>query len=153
MRILSRLIALLLVVFSGQGAIAAGSGVMYDCEITKRQKNVDWISPRLVIVMRDGQAPMVIDSVVLHFKGQPVPASVKRRGNTLQFRWILNGTSDGNGNRVAAFRYKAFINTANNTVKYSGIPRGYDSQFSGSGHCVPRNNLTPRQLQKLLRGS
>lgn len=151
MRFVASIVALVVMVVAGRNAVAAPKGVMYDCKITKRQKDVDWISPRLVIVMRNNQAPMVVDSVVLHFKGQPVAASVRRKGNTLQFRWTLNGASDSIGNRVPVFRYKAYLDTTNNTVKYSGTPKGYDSYFSGSGRCTPRENLTPRQLQKLLR--
>lgn len=149
-RVFGRAIAV--VIALGWAGMAAAVGTLYDCTITKGGEAGTWISPRVALILRDGQSPMIVDEVTLHFKGGPVAASVKKKGAELRFRWRVTGATDSKQNR-ASFNYRAFLDTRNNRVKVIAEPRDYHSRFTGTGSCKQHQNITPRKLQKLLRRS
>ncbi len=119
-------------------AAAANAGLLYDCNITDRNKNVGWLSPKVVVVLPDGARPQVYDNVVLNFYGKPIPAKVTRQSDTLIVRWNLKRAKDSEGQMVGDFAYTARINTKSNKVHLEDNPTQFPNRWTGRGSCKTR---------------
>ena len=75
----------------GAGLILAGSVqaavVLYECKITDRDENVDWISDTVAFVVDGGAAASVVDTVILRFHEKPVEGRVRNRNGVLRITW------------------------------------------------------------------
>lgn len=133
----SILLATIAALTAGPAAAVQGP-LFYECDITKRQKGVDWVSPKLgVIVTKDGQV-LVTDAVTQHYFDKPMPAKIRTRGDKMIVEWNLSGITDSSSQVVPKFFYRATINTANNSVILKAKPVGFPQGWTGRGTCVLR---------------
>jgi hypothetical protein len=117
---------------------AAAAGVLYECDITDRQKKVDWVSPKLAVILPEQGQAQVYDSIILNFVGKPVPAKVRKRGDNLIVSWSLKGLRDSNEQTVPTFEYTAKLNTKTNAVHLTANPTSYPNRWTGRGTCKQR---------------
>lgn len=127
-----------LLVSATTATTAQAAGVLYDCDITKKQKKVEWISPKLILIFPEKGQPQVYDSIVLHFYGKPVPVKVTRRGDNLMARWTLKGVRDDQQQLAPHFDYSAKINTKTTGVHVTANPVSYPNRWTGRGTCKTR---------------
>lgn len=117
---------------------SAAADVLYECDITQRKKDVDWISPKVAFIMRDDGTAEVIDGIILAFVDGVQRANLRRRGDRLIFNWSLSGLVDSAEQFVPKFAYRATLNTKDNTVVVRAKPASFPQQFSGKGSCKVR---------------
>lgn len=129
---------------------ALAKGVLYDCDINQRDKRVDWVSPRLVVIVPENGAVSVIDGAILHFKGKPIPARLRDTKNKLKVRWSLQSIKDSRNTNIPNFAYSAQISKSTNKVRVTAKALGFDQIWSGSGNCTLRDDSS---LPKNLSGS
>ena len=84
-------------------------GVLYDCQITQRDKNAGWIASQIVVIVPETGQPSVVDGIILHFEGKPIPARIKDRGKDLLVKWSLQSAQDSTGRKVSNLGYTARI--------------------------------------------
>ena len=125
-------------VLAPMGPPVMAAGTLYDCDITKRKPGVEWISPKLAVVIDEAGTVSVLDGVILHFVDKPVVGTARRRGSKLIVDWLLAGVVDGAGQNIPQFSYRATIDTGDNSVSLRGSPVGYAQRFSGRGSCKTR---------------
>ena len=125
---------------------------LYDCEITDRQKRVDWVPERMVVIVVPGQPVRVIDPVILTFKEKPQPVRARTRADKLRLTWILSGLVDGAQQFIPSFQYTAVINTNTKAITLRAKPVGFPQSWRGAGQCrVMQEQQLPRNLRNLLR--
>ncbi|MBW4707729.1 hypothetical protein KX928_08010 [Roseobacter sp. YSTF-M11] len=123
--------------FFAQAALA--QGVLYDCDITQKRKDLDWISDKVGIVVKANGQVTVIDAVILYFHQKPMQAKVVRNTkDKLDIRWTIRNAKDDANQRVPYFDYSATINKKNNKFALYARPENYPNRFSGKGKCTPR---------------
>ncbi len=134
MRFISVIVALVI------GTVAsAAQPTLYDCDITKRDKDVGWISPKVVVIMQADGSVLVSDSVILWHVEEPIPARARTRGDRLIVQWTLSGMVDAAQQIVPKFNYRATIDTADNSIVLRAKPVGFPQGWTGRGSCKLRN--------------
>ncbi|WP_298913330.1 hypothetical protein [uncultured Roseobacter sp.] len=130
----------LVILFAGFMAQAgAAQGVLYDCDVTQKRKDLDWISDKVGIVVKPNGQVTVIDAVILYFNKTPMSAKVVRNdAKRLDVRWTIRGAKDDANQRVGYFDYSAQINKKTNKFAIYAKPENYPNRFSGKGKCTPR---------------
>ena len=131
------LLSIFVLIVGAMPSLAAN--LRYECDITKRQKNVQWISPQLIVDIPQKGQPQVFDAVIQHFIGKPVPARATKRGADLVVRWSLKGLRDSAKQAIPAFNFTARINTETNAVRLMAKPTSFPNQWTGRGTCKLRN--------------
>jgi hypothetical protein len=124
-------------------------GVLYDCQITQRDKKAGWIASQIVVIVPETGQPSVVDGLILHFEGKPIPARIRDRGQDLLVKWSLQSAKDSTGRKVANLGYTARIAKADNSFRITGRPIGAPQTWKGAGKCTLRDQ---NSLQKKLRG-
>jgi hypothetical protein len=115
------------------------AGVFYDCDITNRRDKVDWISPKVAVIVQANGAVQVIDSVLINFRQAPATARVTRNTEkVLKARWSVRDARDSSGQEVPDFGYDLRLNKTNNTIVIGATPHGFAGHFSGRGTCTLR---------------
>lgn len=94
----------------------------------------------------------MINGVILAFVEEPLPARVRKRGDTLKINWIVPAAYDSRQQKIPQFGYSATFDTVTRAVSVLAKPVGFPQSWRGSGNCTPRKNMSPRELSKLLRG-
>ena len=117
------------------GSAVGAQGVLYDCDITKRQEGVDWIARKYAFVVQD-TGVSVIDPVILQFVEQPIVVQPRKRANGLQLKWTVS--AEDSRKTVARMSYRAVLNTTDNTVTVRVTPVGYPQGWNGKGQCTTR---------------
>ncbi|THH38244.1 hypothetical protein E4Z66_01315 [Aliishimia ponticola] len=144
---LTRILSLVLALSLGAAgaATAQQKGTFYECAITKRQKNVDWVPPLIGLVYQpDGQV-LVIDAVILHFNEAPVQAKVTKRGAQDVLRWSVTGIDSARSR--FRFQYGARFSPKTGTISVTARPVGPPQSWKGSGTCKVRTDV-PRQFRR-----
>lgn len=117
----------------------SAAGVIYDCDITKRAENNDWISPKLAVIVSDQGQVKVIDAVLINFRQSPATARVMRNTDKiLRARWKVRDARDSAGQVVPDFGFSLRLNKQNNAIVIGAHPHGYAGSFSGRGTCSVR---------------
>lgn len=119
-------------------ALASGAqaaAVLYECDLTERDPDVDWISATYGFVV-DGGAVTVVDPVILNFSGAPVAAHVRADGTALRLTWTVL-VRDASQN-TARMSYRAELDTAARRAAVRVRPVGVPQGWSGSGRCTAR---------------
>ena len=124
-------------------------GVLYDCQITQRDKNAGWIASQIVVIVPEKGQPSVVDGIILHFEGKPIPARIKDRRKDLLVKWSLQSAQDSTGRKVSNLGYTARIAKADNAIRITGRPIGAPQTWKGAGKCTLRDE---NSLPKNLRG-
>ncbi|MEO0937079.1 MAG: hypothetical protein AAFY38_02880 [Pseudomonadota bacterium] len=137
----------------GLAGAATAQATLYDCQITKGGKAGTWISPRAVLIVENGGTARVVDGVTLAFvDGGAATARLRRSGASYRFDWNVSGAVDSMQQILPTFTYRATLDTATGTVRLSAKPARAPQRFSGSGTCTTRENISVRDLNRLLRG-
>jgi hypothetical protein len=124
-------------------------GVLYDCQITQRDKKAGWIASQIVVIVPETGQPSVVDGLILHFEGKPISARIKDRGPELVVKWSLQSAKDSSGRKLTNLGYTARILKENNSVRVTGKPIGAPQTWKGAGKCTLRDE---NSLPKNLRG-
>lgn len=115
-------------------------GIIYDCDITSRSQQTNWISPKVAVVVDLTGDVKVIDAVLISFRQSPASATVTRNTrNVLRARWQVLDTRDTEGRFIADMDYTLRLNKQTNRIFIGANPLGFAVRFSGSGTCVPRS--------------
>lgn len=117
------------------GASAQSGGLLYECDITKRDARVDWVSPKYAFVVQEAGVS-VIDQIILHFLEEPVVVRPRQRANGMQLRWTV--AAEDSRKTVARMSYRAVLDTDKKTVSIRVTPVGFPQGWSGSGTCTTR---------------
>jgi len=138
-RLVSAVCAATFIVTAGAASALEGP-LFYECDITKRNKNVGWLSSKVgVIVTKSGQV-LVTDSVIQNFFDGPQPAKARTRGKKLLVDWTLSNLKDSDGQIAPKFAYRAAIDTTNNSVVLSANPVAFPQRWTGRGTCSLRKS-------------
>ncbi|MFK7881343.1 hypothetical protein [Roseobacter sp.] len=126
-------------VYTVFASAASAQGVLYDCDVTEKKKNLGWISNKVAIVVaEDGQAS-VSDSVILYFAKRPMAAQVDRNNaKKLNVSWTLKNVVNAANQVTPYFDYTAQINKRNMRFSIYAQPENYPNRFSGKGSCTLR---------------
>ncbi len=117
---------------------AAAKSTLYDCDITERKKGVDWVSPKVVVIIEDTGKVQVVDGIIMHFHEKPMSAKVRRKGDVLRVQWTLAGISDSMNQNIPQMRYSADLNTKAKTMELLVKPVGFPQRWRGKGTCETR---------------
>lgn len=128
------------VLFAALSVPASAAGILYDCDITNRMKDVGWISPKLAIIVNDSGKVQVIDSVILNFIEEPIDANARTNGDRMRLNWTLSGIYDSANQRVPNFAFQAVLNTKTKAVSLKASPVGFPQSWSGKGSCKTRRS-------------
>lgn len=126
-------------VASALAAPVAAKGVFYACDM-KVSRADGWVSPKVGFVFDGNGGVQVIDSVTLHFLGEPVPARANKRANKARIKWNIAAAEDSKGQRVPTFSYIARLDLETLAVSLVAKPVGFPQRFSGKGTCVIQKN-------------
>lgn len=118
---------------------AQSAGVLYDCTISDRRKNVDWVSPKLAIIVDKAGKVQVIDGVILAFIQKPISPRARKRGDMLKLDWNISGVYDSKQTRVPTFSYQANLNMKTLAVSLHATPVGFNQRWTGKGTCQKRS--------------
>lgn len=118
---------------------ATAKAQFYACKTDAKVAN-GWISPSIGFVLDGKGGVQVIDSVILHFKGEPMAARVKGRGDKLRITWTIPAATDSKGERVPSFGYIATLDQKTKALSLIAKPGGYPQRFSGKGTCQLRKD-------------
>jgi hypothetical protein len=117
---------------------AQSAGLLYECDITDRRRDVDWIAETYVVVIdADGQVS-VIDNIILIYNEAPVrPRFVSRRGDRLRINYTLRVIDAA---RVQwPMSYTAVLDNAARTITLRARPtQGGSVSWRGKGTCTTR---------------
>ena len=119
-------------------AVAGAGGQLYDCRITQRSPESDWVSQRIALVVNEAGDVTVIDSVLINFDQSPKRAEARRRGATLAVTWGVSNVLDQAQQR-AQMRYSARLDTDTRAIKVTARPTGFAQSFRGRGTCAARS--------------
>ena len=118
---------------------ASAQGVLYECDVTQKKKDLDWISDKVGIVVKADGHVMVTDAVILHFNKRPMPATLVRdTPKRLDIRWTLTNTKDDRNQSTPHFDYTAQVNKKNMKFAIYGKPENFPNRFVGKGTCRVR---------------
>jgi len=131
---------------------ASAQGVLYDCTVLQTSGPGGWVSSRMAFVVGPDGAAQVVDSLSLQYLNGAVPARVRNRAGELRFNWSINNAQDVTSNRIPTMSYFAWLDTASGGVRVRVKPAGIPQSMRGQGTCTTRQNLTVRELNRLLRG-
>jgi len=135
------------------GAPVAAQSIMYDCQITKGGEAGTWIGTRVALIIDEQGKARAVDAVTLNFvEGGSAEAQVRKRGDTLRFSWNVAGAVDSRKQNIPTFTYSTNLNTATGAVRMRAKPVRFPQSWSGSGTCTQRQDMTVRELNRLLRG-
>ncbi|MCL6284791.1 hypothetical protein M3P21_14740 [Ruegeria sp. 2012CJ41-6] len=126
------------------GALLLANGAfagqtVYDCEIGSQEK-YGWISERMVFLVDDAdQSVMVIDAIVKHVKGGPIPATVRSvKNGKYKLKWTLRNIEARQGSYTG--KYSATLDTSKAKVSTRASISGTDNRPSGHGKCKISKN-------------
>ncbi len=120
-------------------APVAAKGVLYDCDLNANRA-MGWVSNKMAFVF-DGKGDVqIVDSVVLHYVGNPVPARVRRTGDVARLNWTLSGAVDRVGQIIPTISYSAKLDLKKLTVEVLAKPARFPQRFTGKGRCTQRKN-------------
>lgn len=118
---------------------AMAAGVLYDCDLdAKRAKG--WVSNKMAFVFEDNGSVKVVDSVLLHYVGNPVAARMRKSGDVARLNWSISGAVDNAQQFIPTFSYTAKLNLKTLSLSVSAKPAYFPQRFSGKGSCVKRNS-------------
>lgn len=133
-------------------ASSLAAGVLYDCAVEQTSGPRGWISPRVAIVVDDVGAAQIVDALTLHFETGPRAAKVRKRGDDLRLNWSFTALATNSQQMIPNFQFTATLNTQSGAFKMRGKPVRFPQSVSGSGKCAQRDNLSVKQLKRLLEG-
>jgi hypothetical protein len=118
---------------------AMAAGVLYECDLdAKRAKG--WVSNKMAFIYEDNGTVTVVDSVLLHYVGNPVEARARTKGDVSRLNWTIAAATDSNGQFIPTFNYTAKLNLKTLSLSVSAKPARFPQRVSGKGSCVKRNN-------------
>lgn len=124
------------VVFAGAGT---AKGLLYDCDITKRSQDLNWVSDKYAFVFAQDGSVSVIDSMTLVAFDGPLQAKVRVRPNgTTRLRWVVSGLVAVNGEQFPSMSMMADLDRAAKTVTVNASLNGYGAKIRGTGTCKTR---------------
>lgn len=128
--------------------VAAAQSVLYDCDINQRDERVDWVSPKVAIIVDAAGTAQVVDGVILAFFEKPLRARIINRNGKLRVTWTVAGAYDSRQQKIPQFSYIAVIDSATNAIKLTAKPVGFPQRWTGKGQCVIRKDAKlPRTLR------
>ena len=130
-----RFAALLLLYCTGSPLFA--DAVLYECRVTQKKEGVDWISDQVGLVLKSDSSVIVLDAVILHFLGGPIPATrVRNTASKLDVRWTISGARDDGNQAIPNFDYNAVVDKKTGRFSLFAKPENYSNRFRGKGSCV-----------------
>ena len=149
----SSIIAAAALVFGlGVAAPAQAAGTLYDCTVQQNTGPKGWISPRVAVVLDGAGQAQIIDSITVYFETGPRPARVRRKGDTLKMTWSFSALTDNRSQFIPKLNYWGTLNTETGAFTMRARPSNTPQSIRGVGTCTTRGNLSPKQLNRLLRG-
>lgn len=127
------------------------AGIFYDCSVEQKRGPGGWISPRLGLLIDDAGAAQIIDALTLHFETGPRPARIRSRGDELRLNWSFSSLADDSSQMIQNFQFQATLDTKSGAFKIRGKPARYPQRVTGVGTCQVRDNLSTKELNRLLR--
>lgn len=123
------------------GVSASAAPVLFECDVTEKHRNLNWIEEKMVFVVAEDGKVTVIDPVILYFEKGPLNAKVIRNNDkSLKVRWRVHTDRDSKNQRVAHFDYDATINKKTNRIGVNANPANFPNRFSGKGNCKVRTD-------------
>ncbi|MEM1073262.1 MAG: hypothetical protein AAF665_03475 [Pseudomonadota bacterium] len=126
-----------LAAFFGVSLAGAGPALLYDCDITDTRRGVDWISPKVAIVIKEDGAVVVSDAIILLVNKAPLEVRVTRNTDQkLALRWTLRNVESTQNQITPAFDYALTLQKKTREISLRARPQGYSNRFSGKGVCT-----------------
>lgn len=128
------------VVLTCLASAASAQGVLYDCDVTQKKRDLDWIPDKVAIVVSDTGQVSVSDPIILHFVNRPIPAKVTRNNaRKFHIRWTVENVVNSSNQSTPYFDYSAQINKKTLRFSIYASPENYPDRFTGKGSCVVRS--------------
>lgn len=129
---------MLAICMSGAAPVFAAKGdVLYKCDFVQMtSRGGGWIPSQLYLVYNPGTGNAeVIDSVIKHFVGKPIPVRLTQETKArIGFAWTLTIKDSSNQQAPMEYRFTYFKN--GQPAQMTAQPGGYDNSWSGSGKCA-----------------
>jgi hypothetical protein len=94
----------------------------------------------MAFVFEDNGSVKVVDGVLLHYVGNPIPVRMRKSGDVARMNWNLSAAVDNVGQRIPKFSYTAKLNLKTLNLSVLAKPVGFAQRFTGKGSCVKRNS-------------
>lgn len=121
------------------GAAPAQAGQFYLCEMKTKYPN-GWVSPSVGLIFDDAGGVQVIDGIIHNFIGEPVKASLRKRGDKFRITWHLSNLRDSLGQVLPKMRYLAEFDNETKEVTVAARPVGPPQRWSAKGTCKIRTS-------------
>ncbi len=118
---------------------AVAGGVLYDCDLDAKRTR-GWISNKTAFVFDDSGTAKVVDSVLLHYVGNPVPARIRKKGDVARLNWSIAAATDNVGQIIPTLSYTAKLNLKTLSLSVSVKPARFPERLTAKGTCKKRNN-------------
>lgn len=114
----------------------AARAEVLDCRINQDAGNGNWLAPVVAVNRKAGaDEALVNDGIIMHFRGQPVTASIATDNATrTTFAWKVK-VQDGSG-QSATLSYRLTVRKADLTASLTGQALGFMGPFTAQGRCT-----------------
>lgn len=131
--------AALTAVFILPAAPVLAAGVLYDCSLEAKRAR-GRISHKMAFAFEDTGDVKVVDGVLLHYVGNPVPARVRKTGDVARLDWNISGAVDDAGQFIPTFAYTAKLNLKKLKLSVSAKSARFPQRVKAAGTCIKRNS-------------
>jgi len=118
---------------------AVAQSYLWECDVPSLERNLGWISPKIVAVIRPEGQVEIIDAILLGLEQSPAIARVSRHTDSrLNVNWQVRRAKDAGNKTIPTLNYSFRLNKTTARISVFASADGFSSRFSATGTCIQK---------------